>query len=161
MPLVMFDGPEAVAIRKHNPSATWGDRETGNRCEPIAAPTCDAPFKLQRGETIFTVGSCFARNIDAELLRRGFKAPIRQVFDQPEFADTAFDLLNNDSTPSIHNEFAWAFSAKTSRMLQQAHRSAAECRLVMMTPGLVEAWFDTTGLIKHWRKPTAIRQCRP
>lgn len=108
-PLQVIKAQEAVEIRKHNRFARWGERGAPNRVEPIAKPAFDVPFRLEPGQRIFTVGSCFARNVEAELLRRGFQVPLRDLFKQPIFAGIEYGILNNYGTPSIYNEFAWAF----------------------------------------------------
>ncbi|WP_299323363.1 GSCFA domain-containing protein [Parasphingopyxis sp.] len=178
MPLISLDGREAVRIRKKNEYATWGSRNTENRVEPIANPAFDVPFQLTPGEKIFTIGSCFARNVESELIRRGFRIPIRELFEQPSFKGLPREIVNNFGTPSIFNEFAWAFgekiydeeksilevgknryidlhmvnsirpaALKTVRQrrkgLIDATRTLAECRVMIMTLGLVELWWDT------------------
>src|SRR5690349_13984215 len=109
MPLVKLSDKEAVLNRKTNPVAGWGERGSSNRVEPIARPSFDVPFKFAPGERIFTIGSCFARNIESELLRLGFAIPMREIFRRTDFANFDLDIINNYGTPSIFNEIAWAF----------------------------------------------------
>jgi tetratricopeptide (TPR) repeat protein len=112
MPLIRISADDAVQNRKNNPFAQWGDRGAPNRIEPIATPSFDVPFKLAPGEPIFTVGSCFARNVETELAARGFEIPARALFRRPEFASLDSGIINNYGTPSIYNEFAWAFGER-------------------------------------------------
>ncbi|MBV8976520.1 MAG: GSCFA domain-containing protein [Alphaproteobacteria bacterium] len=112
MPLIRIPSDVAVQNRKNNPFAAWGDRGAPNRVEPIALPSFDVPFKLESGEPIFTVGSCFARNVEAELAARGFQIPARALFRKPEFVNLDPGIINNYGTPSIYNEFAWAFGER-------------------------------------------------
>lgn len=177
MPLIRIPAAQAVENRKNNPNGEWGDRGSPNRVEPIALPSFKVPFTLQPGEAIFTVGSCFARNVETELARRGFEMPARGVFSQPEFANREVGIINNYGTPSIYNEFAWAFGAQEfepdhhiievmpgkfadqhvspslrpeprdvvlSRRaaITASYASALKCRVVIMTLGLAEVWFD-------------------
>ncbi len=109
MPLVKLSANAAIENRKTNPFSTWGDRGASNRVEPMTLPNFAVPFKLERGESIFTVGSCFARNVETELIRRGFRIPAREIFRLPEFAKVETGVINNYGTPSIYNEIAWAF----------------------------------------------------
>jgi len=109
MPLVILSDHEAVANRKNNPVAGWGGRGESNRVEPVAQPRFDVPFRFTPGEKIFTIGSCFARNVEGELVRRGFVIPMREIFRCPEFANVEPGVINNYGTPSIYNELAWAF----------------------------------------------------
>ena len=108
MPLIRLSAAQAIENRKANPYGGWGDRASANRVEPVAKPGFRVPFKLKPGSRIFTVGSCFARNVEEELERRGFDLPMRRVMLQN--APTA--ILNNYGTPSIYNEFAWAFGER-------------------------------------------------
>ncbi|MBL6455488.1 GSCFA domain-containing protein [Belnapia sp. T6] len=178
MPLSDMSAADAAATRKANPFSGWGTRSSGNRLEPVAKPGFDVPFRLEPGEAIFTVGSCFARNVEAELMRRGFRVPMRELFQQPEFVTLDPGLVNNFGTPSIYNEFAWALGAKPfvpeenilqvqpgrfadlhliqsirpggweealrrRQAITAAYRKVAECRVMIVTLGLVEVWFDT------------------
>ncbi|HTT98048.1 MAG TPA: GSCFA domain-containing protein [Rhizomicrobium sp.] len=111
-PLVSIPAAQAIQNRKGNKAATWGERGLPNRVEPIAKPLFDVPFLLQPGQRIFTVGSCFARNVEVEFQNRGFQIPARDLFKLPEFLGQDLGLLNNYGTPSIYNEIAWAFGKK-------------------------------------------------
>lgn len=177
MPIISIDGPEAVNIRKQNAFAAWGQRNTDNRVEPLAQPSFDVPFQLEPGESIFTIGSCFARNVESELVKRGFRVPMREIFSTPAFEGLDTAIVNNFGTPSIFNELAWAFgeqpfnpdaafcevkpdkfvdlhmvngiraaSLERVKALRQglftATRKLAECRVLIMTLGLVELWWD-------------------
>jgi thioredoxin-like negative regulator of GroEL len=108
MPLIRFSAEQAIENRKTNRYGSWGDRASPNRVEPVAKPGFDVPFKIQPGSKIFTVGSCFARNVEEELERRGFELPMRRVM----LRDAPTAILNNYATPSIYNEFAWAFGER-------------------------------------------------
>ncbi len=177
MPLVSLDGLEAVRIRKENPDASWGNRNSENRIEPLAKPAFEVPFLLKPKEKIFTIGSCFARHVEGVLLNHGFQIPMRKLFKTPEFEGLDVEIVNNFGTPSIYNELAWAFgeaefdedasfvevgkdkyidvhmvnSIKPApielvrarrRGVAKATRALADCRVLIMTLGLVELWWD-------------------
>lgn len=177
MPLVSMSGPQALATRKANTVAHWGNRNLENRVEPITKPAFDVPFKLKKGEEIFTIGSCFARNVEAELAAKGFRIPMRDLFKTNAFEGLDTEIVNNFGTPSIYNELAWAFGEQEFREedgfvelapgkfvdlqmvpsvrpaplelvrarrqgLLEATRQMARCRVVIMTLGLVELWWD-------------------
>lgn len=198
MPLVSLHSAQATQTRKQNRFAGWGSRNEENRVEPIAEPAFKVPFYLEQGEPIFTIGSCFARNVESELLNRGFRIPIRELLESPEFESLPPEIINNFGTPSIFNEFAWAFGRKhyeedanivevgenkfvdlhmvnsirpcprdvvikRRRGLIEATRTLSECRVLIITLGLVELWWDaetqdylnTTPLpsvLKRWPK---------
>ncbi|QLC26660.1 GSCFA domain-containing protein [Parasphingopyxis algicola] len=177
MPIIALNGPEAMRIRKANDLATWGSRTKENRVEPVAKPAFDTPFQLQPGEKIFTIGSCFARHVEGELVNRGFEIPMRDLFRKGAFEGLAPEIVNNFGTPSIYNEFAWAFGEQAfdedkaivevgkdrfvdlhmvnsirpgpfdevlarRKGLLSATRSLADCRVLIMTLGLAEVWWD-------------------
>ncbi|HTK85287.1 MAG TPA: GSCFA domain-containing protein [Patescibacteria group bacterium] len=112
MPLSDLSAAQAIENRKANKFSVWGNRSQPNRVEPIAKPAFEIPFKIAPGEKIFTVGSCFARNVEAELMRRGFHLPMRELFKRQEFHGLDAGVVNNFGTPSIYNEFAWALGEK-------------------------------------------------
>lgn len=164
-------------MRKASPVSSWGNRNHENRVEPIAQPAFDVPFRLEPREAIFTIGSCFARNIEDVLAKRGFRIPMRSLFKTEAFAGLEFEIVNNFGTPSIYNELAWAFGeqefdydlgfyevapgkfvdlqmvpavrpaplelvrARRDGLLRVT-REMAQCRVVIMTLGLVELWWD-------------------
>jgi hypothetical protein len=177
MPIISLNGPEAMRIRKANSLSTWGVRTQENRVEPVTKPAFDVPFQLEPGERIFTIGSCFARHVEGELLARGFKIPMRDLFKTGAFQGLEPEIVNNFGTPSIYNEFAWAFGEEVfdedkaivkigenryadlhmvnsvrpgpfdavlarRRGLMEATRALAECRVLIMTLGLAEVWWD-------------------
>lgn len=177
MPLYDLDASNATEIRKANPLATWGNRALPNRVEPFALPGFDVPFHLRRGEAIFTVGSCFARHVETELLRLGFKVPMCDLFADPAFTGLTTGILNNYGAPSIYNELAWAFgelefvpadhivevaprkfvdlhlapslrpcdwdlAVRRRDGIAAAYRTLSTCRVMIITLGLVEVWFD-------------------
>lgn len=177
MPIIALNGPEAMRIRKANDLATWGSRTKENRVEPVTKPAFDTPFRLEPGEKIFTIGSCFARHVEGELVNRGFQIPMRDLFQKPAFEGLAPEIVNNFGTPSIYNEFAWAFGEQAfdedkaivevgkdrfvdlhmvnsirpgpfddvlarRKGLLNATRSLADCRVLIMTLGLAEVWWD-------------------
>ncbi len=179
MPLFELSSDEALANQHTNPYAEWGDRSSPNRIEPIATPHFAVPFRIKPGEKIFTVGSCFARNVETELGKLGFQIPMRDLLRQEAFKGIDRGVINNFGTPSIYNEFAWAFGERPfvpedhivelhtgrfadlhlkaaavrpgpwdvalarRRAVIEAYRCAAECRVVIMTLGLVEVWYDS------------------
>ncbi|QLC20911.1 GSCFA domain-containing protein [Parasphingopyxis sp. CP4] len=177
MPIASLNGPAALRIRKANTLATWGVRGEDNRVEPIAKPAFDVPFSLVPGESIFTIGSCFARHVEGELRDQGFRIPMRELFSTKAFENLPPAIVNNFGTPSIYNEFAWAFGEQEfdetqaivkvgadkyadlhmvnsvrpapreevlarRRGLMEATRSLADCRILIMTLGLAEVWWD-------------------
>ncbi len=195
MPIIEMSGDDAVATRKENPFATWGNRVQKNRVEPITKPWFPVPFQMESGERIFTVGSCFARHVEVALIKRGFKIPMRELFKREEFMGMDSGVVNNFGTPSIYNEFAWALGVqefvpsdhiievqkgkfvdmhvissirpadyetviKRRTAITEAYRSFAECRVIVITLGLVEVWYDskTDFYLNSSPRPSMLRK---
>lgn len=110
MPLQVISGPVAVETAKLNPFSNWPERgSANNRLEPFAKPAFTPSFRLEPGESILTIGSCFARNIEIELEERGFDIPTRRMIQADlDFARIGYNVLNNYGAPSIWNEISWA-----------------------------------------------------
>lgn len=108
MPIFSYSAEQAFANRRKNDCATWPERGLNNRIEPIARLKVQAPFTLEPGSSIFTVGSCFARNVEAYLRSAKFRVPALDLLDSPIFKGVPRESINNFSAPSIFNEFHWA-----------------------------------------------------
>lgn len=61
--------------------------------EPVTVATSPR-FKLKRGNKIYTIGSCFARNIERVLMRERFVVPTGNVAIPPEFYSGATPYKN-------------------------------------------------------------------
>jgi tetratricopeptide (TPR) repeat protein len=112
MPLLVLSGDEAIKRVRHVDSR-WprtADAQA-ERLLPLAQPRFYPSFKIARNEMIFTIGSCFARNIEKQLLVEGYDVAVSR-FEPP--ADVGFKadsdaLLNRYVVTSIANELKWAF----------------------------------------------------
>lgn len=110
MPLERLSADVALQADRDNEFNRWPKRDGGpNRVEPICKPAFHPGFKLGSGDKVFTIGSCFARNVERELARRGFDLPAwRIVKADEEFERVGTNVLNNYAAPSIYNEISWA-----------------------------------------------------
>lgn len=181
MPLVEILAREILAARATAGTSikAWPTREeSDNRVEPLAKPYFDTPFRLIPGENVFTIGSCFARNVEAKLLDRGYKIPALDIFKRDDFAKIDPSALNNYGVPSIYQELAWALDPEfpfvpeasfsevfpgkfvdshlpvgirpapievvTARReaVRQAVARVKDCRVIIITLGLTEVWYD-------------------
>jgi thioredoxin-like negative regulator of GroEL len=193
MPNYSVAAPEAIATRKANPYSKWDQRGPSSRVEPIAMPALDpGGLELRKGEKVFTIGSCFARNVETELLKLGFDVPVRRVLHDLGLGS---EVINNYGTPSIYNEMAWALDPeatfsyednlaeilpgkfadihmppslrpeprdaviKRREVLREMYKAIPECRVVVITLGLIETWFDTrSGLyVNTSPRPTMVK----
>src|SRR5262249_18415072 len=111
MPLKILTGAEAIANLRSNPFAEWPSRQTEdmNRIEPLCRPACAQSFRFAPRGKVFTMGSCFARNVERELAARGFDVATSQLAWPEKNVETAGnEVLNNYGVVSIENELRWA-----------------------------------------------------
>ncbi|MCP5080279.1 MAG: hypothetical protein GY948_01125 [Alphaproteobacteria bacterium] len=195
MPTTIIPGSKAVENLKANELSAWPSRlDPENRIEPLCKPGFSPNFHLESGEKIFTIGSCFARNIEKALASRGFDVVTRRILSAGHtlFRHRA-NILNNYGVPSILNELTWAldedrpFDAEANLFelypdrfvdihLPAAIRPASRdevlerrkvitditgevknCRVVVMTLGLTEVWFDRqSGLYLNYSPRRAL-----
>jgi tetratricopeptide (TPR) repeat protein len=75
-----------------------------------ASVTMKPSFQLVPGESVFTIGSCFAREIERELVAQGFDLPMTKVSVPRHEANSAVanDILNKYIAHSMANELRWA-----------------------------------------------------
>jgi tetratricopeptide (TPR) repeat protein len=111
MPLLTLSSAEAMR-RARNAQARWPRtaEAQADRLMPLAQPRFTPSFRISKDEPIFTVGSCFARNIEKQLIVEGYNVAAAK-FEPP--ADLGFNadpdaLLNRYVAHSISNELRWA-----------------------------------------------------
>lgn len=187
---------EALLRLRNNPAAHWSSgwaqhpvagsawsRITGSSHFTPFLPTPN--FQIDRGERLFTIGSCFAREIEEVMLELDFEVASQsdrfdacpvQAVGQPRH------YVNRYNPWSIANELRWALDPEaqypanalqelpdgrwldphsgpildyTTReetlarreTLREIFAKVATCRLVVITLGLIETFYDTgTGL---------------
>ena len=90
------------------------DRD-GDRLYPLASPVASPSFSIGRDDTVFAIGSCFARNVEKALASAG-KRVLSQEFDLGEIGESIGDAANFYNKYSIHsvvNELRWALERDT------------------------------------------------
>jgi hypothetical protein len=109
------DGEIAFQTSLKSKVSKWPERGSQNRLFPACAPEISPSFHFERGESVFTIGSCFARNVEVALKESGFVVPCAD-FTVPE---TEFwpnrptsGALNKYSPFSMLNELQFAFDPK-------------------------------------------------
>ncbi len=74
MPVEKLGGREAWAIASANPTARCPrPGRDGERLRPLARPEARPRFTFAPDAKVFTIGSCFARNVERALLSVGFE----------------------------------------------------------------------------------------
>jgi hypothetical protein len=91
-------------------AAKWPDRASG-RIEPACLPAITPSFLIAPDATVFTIGSCFARNIETALAEHGLNVPTLG-FTVPKselWAGTGMrtGILNKYTPFSMLNEVEW------------------------------------------------------
>lgn len=96
---------------KRNNHSKWPDgRRDTRRLSGVVSVAFEPTFTIEPGEAIFTVGSCFARNIERRFATLGFQMPALEVSlpEEERASDVVNDILNKYPPHSILNEFRWA-----------------------------------------------------
>jgi hypothetical protein len=180
----MISGFDALRNMAH-PKASWASARRRIRYGltiPLSAPS----FQLKTTDTIMTLGSCFARNVEERLAKNGCRVPGMDfvVPENERVAERAIEILNLFCPPLFRQEIEWAATiydrdgkvtpddcastrfdfpdgratdlglariSPTSRdrhverrkQLYELYANAFTADCVIITPGLVEAWFDS------------------
>jgi tetratricopeptide (TPR) repeat protein len=95
-----------VKRNKSRKRARWHD--IADELDAELWPEVRPSFRLQAGDTVFTVGSCFARHIEAHLAALGCKVPMLDFRLPPEeFDGPANSAMNKFHPPSIRQCLEW------------------------------------------------------
>jgi hypothetical protein len=101
-------GLQAYRNAAKEPAARW--LETIDRFDQAPATILHAPkFRLSSEDRFFCIGSCFARNIEEQLIGR--KATVlskRIICSQAEYPNRPNGIVNKFTTASMLNEVHWA-----------------------------------------------------
>ena len=95
--------------RRHKASSRSRWRDVAEELGGELWPKVDPSFRLKPGQTVFTIGSCFARNIEAHLEALGCKVPMlgfrlpAEEFDGPPNA-----AMNKFHPPAFRQCLEWA-----------------------------------------------------
>ncbi len=114
MPIEVIQFDQAQNIYRKNGAKGWPNRaDLINRIEPFATPVLHPSFAFNTSDSVFTIGSCFARNVEGVLARHGFSVPMLDVdLSTPETQNVGRGILNNYGVSSILNELTWALDAE-------------------------------------------------
>lgn len=90
------------------------DRD-GGRLYPLASPSAKPSFRIGQDDKIFTIGSCFARNVEASLEDVGMQVISNELDLGPvgESLGFAANFFNKYSIHSIYNDLKWALERDT------------------------------------------------
>ena len=180
MPLYVQKAADAWESLKKNKFSGWpSKRRGGERLTPVAQPAFASDYVLSVDESVFTIGSCFARNIEEVLSDIGLNV-VTGKYSVPaeEWEGRANGILNKYHPFAMLNELVWAleeghqYPAETGivqvapeqwidlhlpgvakpvshqravsrrQEIDALYKQVKQCRVIMLTPGLIEAWWD-------------------
>ncbi|WP_010138835.1 GSCFA domain-containing protein, partial [Oceanicola sp. S124] len=78
-----LDGLAAFGQTLRNAARRFPDRKDARHAGQMLMPEVRPGFSLGPGDSVFTIGSCFARNVEDALLARGLRVPTAR-FSAPE-----------------------------------------------------------------------------
>ena len=118
----VFGFDEARRNKAQNPLARWANvaAEFSGDVLPGVAPS----FRIKPGETVFTIGSCFARNIEQHLADAGCRVPMLELsLPTEEWNGGANGAMNKFHPPAFRQCLEW-----TARILDKGGRVTwADC----------------------------------
>ena len=102
----VMDWPEARRRKSANPRARW-DSVT-DEFEGEVWPELSPSFTIRPGDTVFTIGSCFARNIEANLGALGCRVPMLSLdFPTEELSGQPRSAMNRFHPPAFRQCLEW------------------------------------------------------
>jgi hypothetical protein len=159
---------------KTNKDYHYPNRKTKNRLEPVCRPRFNPSFQIEDHDKVFAMGSCFAFNIQQELLSAGINIlPLTSV---SHLEDGFSGLMNQYSPITIMQSFKWALEPlsmpkqsscfmdmengymfdptlhgssrkketiiSNNNKITKINAMVKECRIVIITLGLIECFYD-------------------
>ena len=98
---------EARRRLKANPVARWSS--VADQFDGEVWPEVQPGFRLTPGQTVFTIGSCFARNIEQHLASLGLRVPMLDLTIPPEeWGGAPNGAINRFHPPSFRQCLEWA-----------------------------------------------------
>ena len=83
----------------------------------LIIPSVTPRFSIRPGETVFTIGSCFAREIEEAL--KGFRIPTRDLHLDPDLVDgRPNSVLNEYNAGSMAQRIEWAISGRDTTLIE-------------------------------------------
>lgn len=116
----VISGEDAWASFRTNKAFRWGQHSPKDAPAPsrtgklVMLPRVSPKFRFDAKETIFTIGSCFARHVESVLETYGYRFRTRnpENFVSPEECTSANGFFNKYTTASMLNEIRWAVSGE-------------------------------------------------
>ena len=102
----VFTFEQARRHKASNPQARWANVAGG--FEGDVFPVLKPSFRIRPGETVFTIGSCFARNIEQHLADVGCRVPMLELhLPAEEWDGGANGAMNKFHPPAFRQCLEW------------------------------------------------------
>ena len=114
--LQTMSAADAFATAKGNKLRAYPSPERGgDRLYPLASPSAKPSFQMNKTDTVFTIGSCFARNVEAALMDVGLTVTSQETDLGPVGDSLGFtaNFFNKYAIHSIYNDLKWALERDT------------------------------------------------
>lgn len=116
----VITGEDAWASIRSNRNYRWARHKPQGKLWPsrtgqlVMLPRLTPKFRFEGGETIFTIGSCFARHVEFVLETYGYRFRTRnpENFVNPDECTSPNGFFNKYTTASMLNEIRWAVSGE-------------------------------------------------
>lgn len=115
-PLETVTAATAYENARHNQLRRYPSPERdGGRLYPLAAPSAKPSFQIDKSDKVFTIGSCFARNVESALIDAGMEVTSNEtdLGTVGESLGFAANFFNKYSIHSIYNDLKWALERDT------------------------------------------------
>ncbi|MEO0752548.1 MAG: GSCFA domain-containing protein [Pseudomonadota bacterium] len=105
---------QALKASKKNPNAKWKTIAETRRLDGGWRAELEPSFRIERGASVFSMGSCFARNVEQYLYAAGFKIINNNLNSRSGdgLIPDSGGWINKFTPPSISEELDWAKTVK-------------------------------------------------
>lgn len=116
---MLFQEEAFRLAHRNREGSRWPAKAPNNRLQPYYRPVLKPRFSLPPGAKIFTIGSCFARNVEEHLGRLGFLVPMLSLsVPNHEYDGRPAGILNKFTPPGALQEIE-----RTFEMLQDPKKT--------------------------------------
>lgn len=95
----VIEGPEAFSSTLRNKARKYPDREDLRYSDQLIFPAVTPGFTIPRDASVFTIGSCFARNVEEVLVAQGLTVPTASFAAPSEEAPGRPNRILNQYNP--------------------------------------------------------------
>lgn len=164
-----MDALSALRAVSRNRASRWSYSDEGRDSDPTLAvnrlgnglylPEINPKFTVPPSATFFTLGSCFAREIETALLRRGISVSsrLKEIENHADFplrqgVTTVHDFFNRYNVPSIAREIASLSPSSNYHIGGELIYEQADGQFddLHYTPAVISASASTIIDRRHW-----------